>query len=87
MKIAILSLSLLTLIGISTSYQASSPKSVAPANGVTAPTSTICPVFVQPPQIVTDDTQVYRHCVKCGMGVYLPDKDNVEKCTVCGAIE
>ena len=31
--------------------------------------------------------QVYKHDPACQAGVFLPDKDNVTRCTFCGRVE
>jgi BioD-like phosphotransacetylase family protein len=33
------------------------------------------------------DAPIYKHCPKCETGVFLPDKDDVNRCTFCGSQE
>jgi uncharacterized Zn finger protein (UPF0148 family) len=48
--------------------------------------STFCPVVGQTSQISSPENEIapYKHCEECKTGVYLEDKNGVNRCTFCG---
>lgn len=92
MKATLIILALATILSVSVTQQASTdtpqPRVIIPTMA-SRPEATTCPVYVPPAYVepVTDEVASYKHCVKCNTGVYLPNNENIVRCTFCGASE